>query len=189
MSSLQEPTSISPFEVEQKELEATDNAEKKASEAIQKMKSHLDEISKLMDNIQVNTNSIDDEVLKCEKMINSAFDDIQSAINKRKETLVNELKKTAKNKKLSLLLQHNELNNKYQESQNKINQHDESMQNQSNDEQSLISPLTSPKAVISTNFDLHFNSNHSKQLIQVQKNLHIHYFVIILHIFYVSHVI
>ena len=163
MSSLQ---SSSPFQAEHKELEQTTNVEKRASDAIAKMRIHLDEISQLMDNIQVNTNSIDDEVLKCEKMINSAFDEIQSAINKRKETLKNELRKTAKNKKLSLLLQHNELNNKYQESQNKINKHDESMQNQSNGNTTPISPIT-PTPVIPTNFDLHFNSNHNKQLIQV----------------------
>ena len=161
-----------PFESEAKELEASDNVEKQANDAISKMKSHLDEISKLMENIQINTNSIDDETLKCENIINDTFNEISNALNKRKEILINELRKTAKNKKLSLLLQHNELNNKYQESQNKINIHDETIQNQSNinDNNNIIQSIqnqSSPKAVISTNFDLHFNSNHSKQLIQV----------------------
>eukprot|EP01084_Bolivina_argentea_P269755 458532_1 len=141
---------------------------------ITQMKNHLSEISKLMENIKMNTNSIDDEVKRCEKIINDTFTELSTVLQKRKDTLLKELQKTAKNKKLSLLLQMNELTNKYQESQNTINKLDEAVQNEqinsiNEDEKQKIDSLnnTMQKQLTPTNFDLRFSSNHSKQLIQM----------------------
>lgn len=106
------------------------------------MKSHLDQISKLMEDIQLNTDCIDDEVERCEKIICSSFDQISACLETRKNALIKELKKTAKRKKLAVLVQHNQLKNKNAENENEQN-------------------------IVSINFDLHFNGNHNKQLIQM----------------------
>eukprot|EP01084_Bolivina_argentea_P244730 409927_1 len=150
------------------ELHDTKN---QADVAILKMRNHLTEISKLMENIQINTSNIDDDVERCENIIKSTFAEITTILNERQDALINELRKTAKNKKLSLLLQHNELNNKYQESQDKINKFDEIIQNTPQDNtqvntqtyasanDSILQSMhvkLAQKELLSTNFDLRF---------------------------------
>ena len=77
-------------------MQAAESAVSGGDTAITKMKSHLDEISKLMETIQMNTNSIDDEVARCEKIICSTFDGSSEALERRKESLLHDLHKTAK---------------------------------------------------------------------------------------------
>ena len=149
----------------------------KSHSAITVMKEHLDEISEVMETIQVSTNNIDDEVSRCERIINDTFDAMTSALEDRRQALLRNLKKTAKNKKLNLLLQQNELKHQRKDTEKRLStiEQDEipdiyDDEEYGDDRKDLEDELDvqSPSSILLTNFDLHFNKAHSKQLIQVR---------------------